>query len=725
MSTTTLSSLALLKLQIDNGTDHYDNLRLLIEPLFKPNFTIDADNVAQAVLTEFGLQFPDVAIRSVLKRMERRGDIRKTDLGYSVTENFQYNDQSNLRADASNKITTVINNLIRFATSIGKNNFTQNDALEAVQLFLADFQIECIKAYIQGSALPEVAHNDHWKKNLVGHFVVHIYNNDVPLFEMFMVIVQGNMLANALICSDSETPPATFRNTKFYLDTPLLLRVLGLEGDYKKRVVMETIELLNKLAGRVLTFEHLLEETDLVIKNAAEHIEDPLGYGPIVAEARQKGWTKSDVLLFSQGLAEQLKDIGIEIRRTPNYVKELQIDETDFEDHLDDQISYRNEKAQLTDITSVRSIYVLRNNKISSRVEDSRAILVTNNSAFVRAAYDFNGKHFGQNTISAVIRNYTLANLAWIKAPYHAENLIGAETIAAAYSSLRVTKDQLEQFLQQAESLERKGDISQESVALLRADASVTEKLSLMSLDDNAPSGKARVTKIIDDIKRGFKEEASYELRKERERHRQTQDALRNAATLARKTMSNRMVKCNRLATALASSIIIFASVWFLMALAHEMGVLKTWHTSIAAVGLMIWFILSLFGVTPVIRFESIQLYFAKKCFAFWAGFDSSPKIKPETTNTSHRAPNFSFVDVEIGVGEIIHFRNDNAITAVVVGAKAIEFEGQTMSLSAAALVVLHRQGKYWKAASGPDWWMYNGERLSSRRSGDLSAQRL
>jgi len=246
-----------------------------------------------------------------------------------------------------------------------------------------------------------------------------------------------------------------------------------------------------------------------------------------------------------------------------------------------------------------------------------------------------------------------------------------------------------------------------------------------MSLDDNAPSGKARVTKIIDDIKRGFKEEASYELRKERERHRQTQDALRNAATLARKTMSNRMVKCNRLATAQASSIIIFASVWFLMALAHEMGVLKTWHTSIAAVGLMIWFILSLFGVTPVIRFESIQLYFAKKCFAFWAGFDSSPKIKPETTNTSHRAPNFSFVDVEIGVGEIIHFRNDNAITAVVVGAKAIEFEGQTMSLSAAALVVLHRQGKYWKAASGPDWWMYNGERLSSRRSGDLSAQRL
>ena len=76
----------------------------------------------------------------------------------------------------------------------------------------------------------------------------------------------------------------------------------------------------------------------------------------------------------------------------------------------------------------------------------------------------------------------------------------------------------------------------------------------------------------------------------------------------------------------------------------------------------------------------------------------------------------FNFGMVQIPPGSILTFTKDQSITATVVDNKRIEFEGETTSLTAAALTVIHRMGYKWQKIAGPVYWEFEGETLSERR---------
>lgn len=71
-----------------------------------------------------------------------------------------------------------------------------------------------------------------------------------------------------------------------------------------------------------------------------------------------------------------------------------------------------------------------------------------------------------------------------------------------------------------------------------------------------------------------------------------------------------------------------------------------------------------------------------------------------------------------IGVvpGDLLTLSRDEAVTATVLPDGKVDFEGQALSLSAAALKALHRLGYKSAAASGPGYWMFDGELLDERR---------
>ena len=76
----------------------------------------------------------------------------------------------------------------------------------------------------------------------------------------------------------------------------------------------------------------------------------------------------------------------------------------------------------------------------------------------------------------------------------------------------------------------------------------------------------------------------------------------------------------------------------------------------------------------------------------------------------------FNFEMVDVPPGTVLTFTKDESIPCTVVDNKKVEFEGETTSLSAAALTVIHRMGYTWKALAGPDYWEVDGETLSERR---------
>lgn len=80
------------------------------------------------------------------------------------------------------------------------------------------------------------------------------------------------------------------------------------------------------------------------------------------------------------------------------------------------------------------------------------------------------------------------------------------------------------------------------------------------------------------------------------------------------------------------------------------------------------------------------------------------------------RRPVFNFSMVKINSGSILNFYLDDTITCKVFDARKVEFNGEIVSLSDAAMQVLKSKGLNWKAVSGPGIWMFEGETLHARR---------
>ena len=77
----------------------------------------------------------------------------------------------------------------------------------------------------------------------------------------------------------------------------------------------------------------------------------------------------------------------------------------------------------------------------------------------------------------------------------------------------------------------------------------------------------------------------------------------------------------------------------------------------------------------------------------------------------------FNIARIGIEEGATLVFAKDEGVTAKVKSAHEIEFEGNTTSLTAAALVIIKRLGYTWKQIQGPQYWMYAGETLFERKN--------
>lgn len=89
---------------------------------------------------------------------------------------------------------------------------------------------------------------------------------------------------------------------------------------------------------------------------------------------------------------------------------------------------------------------------------------------------------------------------------------------------------------------------------------------------------------------------------------------------------------------------------------------------------------------------------------------------KAEKAETNRRS-RINLEAIGIKPGTVLTLSRDEDVHATVVSGNKVEYEGQIMSLSASALAALHKLGGYTlEAASGSDYWMYEGKTLDEIR---------
>ena len=506
MSTATLTSLAILKVNVDHGNDYLDYLRpFLLQVLFDNQFDpVDVTDVKYAVRDQFGLDVPEPCIQIVLRRITRNGYLKRDAGIYRITKKLRDPRLTQKKVQAERQINAVIYGLMQFSQTTSKPFQTFEDAVEAICGFLNRFDISCLRAHLRGTVIPDLAGGAPTDILLVSDYILHIQNTEPQQFEHFVILLQGHMLANALTCTDLANAPGSYKDVVFYLDTPLIIRILGYEDTTKKEAAVQLINLVTSLGGTFAVFTHTCDELRAVFRGAARHVHLPSSRRTIVYEARKRGVSRSDLILAAENVEQKLQEFSITIQNTPDYSHDFQIDESIFEQVLDDEISYYSPKAKENDINSVRSIYAIRGNHSARSIERAKAVFVTTNSAFAEAAYQYGEQFESTREVSSVITDFSLANVAWLKSPLDSINLPRLQLLAFSYAALQPPQELLDSYLNEIERLETQHIITEIDHQLLRSSPHAYSELMRLTLgeDDafNSETAMQVLGRVTDEI---------------------------------------------------------------------------------------------------------------------------------------------------------------------------------------------------------------------------------
>ena len=146
-SSSTLTSLAMLKVTIDQGGDYLDYLNpfvLHVLSRYRPSPIIDS-KIKECIIKEFGLEIPERTIQIVLKRLSKRYPIRKQEGIYRIEGNIPDPNITLKKAEATRHINSVIEGLIEFSQNTGSPISDRDAANKAIINFLAQFDVSCLR----------------------------------------------------------------------------------------------------------------------------------------------------------------------------------------------------------------------------------------------------------------------------------------------------------------------------------------------------------------------------------------------------------------------------------------------------------------------------------------------------------------------------------------------------------------------------------------------------
>lgn len=528
-SAETLTSLAILKVNAERKRrDYYDLLSPFIIFVLSRSSTagINSSETQKLVYEEFGLLFPYVAIELVLKRLAKAEILTLDNHVYQLCDRVPIPDIEAKRAEIKRGESAVISGLKECASSRYKIMWSDDQAISAIISYLSQFSIECLRTYVQGSALPDVESLRQRDLFIVSAFVRHIHETSPDLFESLVMLVKGHMLANALICSDLQSLPSQFKGVYFFFDTPIIVDLLEINGEYRKAVSKELLELLKNLRGTPAIFSHTAQEVHGVLRALQTQIDNPSNHSQVVDELRARGISAIDIALKIGGLNQSYLSWGIVQRDTPQYEPVFQIDEKLLEEALDHEIRYLNPKALLYDINSIRSIYALRKGKAPTRLEGCAAVLVTSNSAFAKVTFQYGQENEASREVSVVITDFSLANIAWLKAPLKAPELPRLELIATSYAALEPAEPLWAKYAAEIDKLARIEKVTPEMHQHLRYSVRATDELMNLTCGSEEAFSSHTVPEIIERVEKDIAGKHIALLEEERTLHEKTKNQL-------------------------------------------------------------------------------------------------------------------------------------------------------------------------------------------------------
>ncbi len=545
MSTRALTSLAILKVNWDDGRDYIENFVPFAAEALRsaPQDEVSLPELQREIKDLFGLAVPQGALSTILRRCASHGYVRREHGIYRRDASTLGSlDIASKRAEAMREYEALLDKLAAFAKQRFEMELSPDEAESALLGYLEEGAASALASILDGTTHPLSAEKEGKTDYVVASFVAHLYEADPVGFAFLETVVKGSMLSGVLLFPELGGVKRHFDGLRVYFDTAFMLQALGLEGEEAQAPRRELIKLLYEENARLCTFEHTVDEVRSVLE-AAESILRAGGkgvryrYAHTIQHLIDAGYSPSDVELVITRLERSLQALNIRTYPTPGHTIDLGVDETKLRELLQQEVRYHRPEALHRDVESLTAIFRLRNDRARPNLESAQAVFVTTNHSLGRGCAMFFNREYPDTVAPYCILDHVFTTLVWLKRPQDAPDLPRKQIIADCFAALSPPDALWRRYHDEIERLQGQGDITDDDYALLRYSPASHNALMDLTLGDTHAFTEGTIAQVLERAHAAARAEAEARAKTEQEEKELAYQRLHDVEKVAANTI--------------------------------------------------------------------------------------------------------------------------------------------------------------------------------------------
>jgi len=337
---------------------------------------------------------------------------------------------------------------------------------------------------------------------VIASFVSHIHKEKKSTLDHFSRIVKGMVLANYLCYADKVGNKKQYHSITVYLDTPIILGLLGYSGKQKRKSTCEFISLLNKVGIALKFFDKSLDEAERLLTAWRDDLKRKK-YGRFNSKTLEllqaQGYDAVRLDTEIKLLKSRIESEGISVVTGFKLNPAYQCDETALE--LAISANFKEHKNLTHDTICISRIHNLRENRLISDLNQEMSVFVTSNTGLVTHANNFFSNEIPRRYIPLVVSEQWMTTMFWLKSPDVFSSLPMDQLVASAYGLLYTDDRFWNAFIAKLQYLERDGKISEEEFTFVRWDSELLHLIHDVSVDVGEDFSDEDVFDIVESIK--------------------------------------------------------------------------------------------------------------------------------------------------------------------------------------------------------------------------------
>ena len=486
----------------------------------------DIERVRRSLAERSDLSVPVNTLRTLMQRIVRRGyAIREGGRYFPSDQPIPSQDLPARRSQVELEQRDFAGALCDYAAQVGYSFESTEDALASILEFIERFHVSI--ALGDSPALPVDEQNG--ERTARGAVVANFLQNQLVEAGAYAGILQqtleGYVLQNTLLLKDIASASRRFDNLKVYIDTGIVLGLLGFRGDAMQTAMKEFVHLLREAGGIPAVYDVTLREFRSIL---AAH-EEKLGTYEGRMSLHQTDVTRfllthhyspSDVA--SEGALAELKlnHLGVNVRVTPNHREATTLGEADLSLRLADRADGDRDPRVRHDVDCIAGVLTTRRGHTSDSIDSARAIFATTSGLTVRNCRAWYESQGGRG-VPPIIHYLDLSNLAWIKRPSSATSLKLHELVALCGAALRPSRKAWDAFLKYLQSLQDSGELTSDEVTAVVVNALTERLLAEETLDDDYDA--ECLGEVVERVRASYRADADKQVAEARESERATE----------------------------------------------------------------------------------------------------------------------------------------------------------------------------------------------------------